>query len=486
MVRCIALVLLGGCLSPADGQFLCEAPDFVCPEGMSCVAGVCRVRAPDAGMRDAGNDASFDAGPLPEESEVCEPIDARDEDGDGAIDEGCVTLGLVHSPVALHYAVSSPEHAYASHFGPELARGGLSYYVAASLATTAYVVRADRAALDQPFGALTLQGAAPGAVSVTDDELEMFADGIQIATRASRDQLFGAFAPIPTTQEPGVQRYPAISRDGLELYYVHLDDIGEQGAIKRVVRPDRASSFGAPELVYEGGELGYLRLSADGRTLRFKIGTEHAFLHRADTVQPFRGAPAIDRRIERSAAYVFQDDAARELWYTLLTEGGNTTDPRAPLPISVLRAEICSPACMFTPIVCNAGETRSADGLHCYGLTDSAGGGYGFALDRCTALYPGSTLVSVHTDQETQDLLPLIGAAPKWLGMVRESVSAEFTWFSGEPFLWTRGTDPRWVPGHPTNGGGDRCALIQIDGTWGSWACAGAIGICERTLWPTW
>jgi hypothetical protein len=490
VIRSILALALGGCFAPASGQFLCDERG-ICPDGMTCVGGVCRAGGIDAGAIDSGaSDAAVDGGAIdggaidggedasfPTDSgmcgaELCEDGATEDDDCDGIIDEGCVGIGFSHSPVRLHALAVANDSGASAHYGPELARGGLSYYVVASTPTTGILQRADRTALDQPFGHLSPASASAAIeiASVTDDELEMFAAGSRIlrASRATRDVMFGAPDPVTELGEEGTS--PSISRDGLELYFV------ARSMIMRSTRADRASAFSDPVSVVAGSDP---RLSADGLTLRFVSGGEHALLIRASTSAAFTGEPIVDRRWGANARLLFQHDAARELWLTIDGE-----DPRTPVTVSVLRVQACDGVCpSVTPISCNAGETRSADGLHCYGLTDAEGAGYGFARDRCRAMYPGSEIMSVHTDDEVDDVLALV-SAPRWLGMVRASITMPFTWFNGEPFLWSGDSDPRWAPGHPTSGPPDNCALLHDDGLWYSWNCQGAIAICERTHWP--
>ena len=181
-----------------------------------------------------------DAGP-PDGSQV----DAGLPDADAALPDGTPTW----SPPELLANVNSS----VNDVHPSISRDGLTLYFSSSRVPTAGqgdIWSATRPSVDQAFGPPQSLGAVNTMENerwpeISDDGLELFfvrdgGDGIMRSTRASTSAAWGAAAAVGINGQS-----PSLSSDGLALYYV--DEFDQ--TVSRVTRTAVGQPSGPPEIV---------------------------------------------------------------------------------------------------------------------------------------------------------------------------------------------------------------------------------------------
>ncbi len=519
MVRAaaFAFVLTGCALAARDGQFLC--PDERCPTGFACVEGVCRAASdapdfdaagldapradvpgldaplPDVPGRDAPGvdvgepptcpdasaplDAPSDAPSTvdaPPPAESCVPdarLGARDENGDGRIDEGCgYFFGGPHMVLSAMPTVGS-------YLGVDLTADGTTL-VTVSGEPDAPVYFAQRAnvmdafALAAPEPRLALAGRRIESVTIRGDGGEVIvsasdADGTSRLYRGVR--CAGAWSGLTPIAElegasPG-ESEPYLRRDGLELLFVRRASGGGAPTILRARRADLA----APWVEESGGIPGSApTMSFDGHTLYYsettgvirvsdRTGLDAAFTP-APTASPALGNPTMSRAMRRLVIL----PATREAYFSHLTDGV-AVPAEAPLARSVFRMQVCRNAACGAVVLTSCVGFLSANRLTCYR-----------APSTMTA-YPAVPCASdqrplaIHSREET-DLIR--GRFPlAWLGMHGRR------WDNDQPLLYDEfSVDPT----------GTECASVEagwpLDPDCMAAVAGGRTVICERELWP--
>jgi hypothetical protein len=493
---------MGVCRVVCDDATPCPTGQ-VCTSFGECVSG--DAGSPDGGSRprdagnraDAGPDAGRDAGaPV----EACTPStlgsSPADEDGDGAIDEGCAwSFGVPHAVTGAHPSAGLVNPT-------ALSSDGLRLWVTAPGAGGARRIHLiDRAALDAPFARSTDVTTALGITSphvvafwLSPDELEIIYDDdarsdsgsdLYRATRASASVPFGPATPIAALNTPGATRDygPKLTDDGLEIFFTRFS--GGVRSMWHARRTSRDTSFEAPSPVNVAGtrdEDAVPLPSADGLTIFFTrraggtwtiqsaarasrstvtFGAPSPFA--ALTAPPYSVVALLSERTRE--AFVFSDRA----W--------------SPGSYGVWRAQICRDGpCPVNAVECPAPAVRSPDGLHCYSL--GADANMDAAIAACAAA--GGHLVTIHSAAEQELVWSTFGSptALVRLGLEETSTVDVFAWITGEPLTYTR-----WHPTEPNPGPGETTALM-VGGSDGQWAdfAASQVGrtVCEAELWPVW
>lgn len=484
-------------VDPDDAQFLCS--DGRCPAGQTCVDGVCRDEPSDvdAGV-DGGVDATIDdatidapdgaeddAGATPE---VCTPTPgvASDEDGDGAIDEGCewhfgsphpvldVDLGIFEhwSPVV----VADPRRLYYAYSGTDPSGEGQSG-----------VYLAQRTSMEERFA---LDGLEPEAVfepstnepvytfAITPDERVLVVQvggELVIAERTSPEVAFGAARTIANGT------HPTIRADGLEVVYV----TGTQ--LRRIVRAARGEEFGAGSLAVNDTSpepASFPRMTPDGRALIYASGGSVVVATRAATDVPFGDVTGLPPVMGHSLSVSF---ATREIYFSV------PASDRSPSAQGVWRMELCRDgACPSRAPVCPVAlEAVGEFGCYARGGMHST---LGAATDFCATIgetSSGASLSSLNSLEEREALVAagLITPAPRvWTGAVTDSLAAglvSYTWPTDEPFVEYR---ELWQTRPAEEDLASRCAESDERGLVAR-SCTGGTTIpalCEVVHWPTW
>lgn len=492
------LLALAGCpYRIPDGRLICTEtedcpPGFVCNAARTCDRGE---GDGDAAIRDAGTsdapvvcdvdgdgdgacaDVDCDDGDdevYPGGVEACtsstDGVAPRDENCDGAIDEGCA------------YHVGEP------HWVTDvLARDGEIDAPRLSFDdTTLYAVALDSAGSRVPM----------------------------MASRA-RNERFSAFTAIPGDwDEGGTDTLPiesfAVSPD-LREALVHFK--GKQTRVSRYGRSSPTSPFVFRELV--GTDLEHASFSPDGLEMVVSTGLGVALASRSALGMPFgsireilsdvrgpafigpdalllvRGDTTLELVIARrvDGTFVVTDEviplpgpfedvtyspAARELFFS----SSRAWAPVSGGSASLWRAEICRDgACPARQVTCatDDGERRSTDGTHCYAVNESIRG-WSQMSSLCGARRDAH-LVSLHSLAE-RDLVAMLAEDLYWIG---GDVTPSNTWDSGE--AWT--TD-FYGPGWPM-GPGDCVQFSTAANEMRNGVCDNPFrGICETELWPVW
>jgi len=511
-----------------DGQFTC--PDGRCPSGMSCGAdAVCHVGAdgsvsdagpdaraeggsgeggmdaqgPDAGAPCTGTDGDGDGSCIPDDcddgdpdvhpgaAELCAPGPSggeRDENCDGAIDEGCDWyFGTPHAVVRGLVPVTGVDV-----FGAAVTHDGLRMYYAVFGLPDLYT--ATRASTDVPFGSPSQVASAGGpvlsmaAVSITSDERSIYVQanesggptGIYTASRTRASDPFGPWMPVSvstTLHQEAV--HPSISADGTELFFADRADATSPSRIYRAT--GLGSTFGTPtEVTFPGvaptDPLRFPRITEDGRTLFVTGPLGPSYAERTDgeltfgPLMPLAHFPSTTSHV--FALYPTYLPETREMFFD-----GYSTDPLvtwAPYGNSIVRVQVCrdGPCPADTAVACpEAGSLFSPDHFHCYFQPTSTSFGFGGARDFCTG---GSHLVSI--DNEAEDTL---AGANGWLGLNNLAPDHSETWSDGTPYVW-----------HPAGFGMSTTvasAVLKTDAGW-AWVATTtpSLPTCEREVWPSW
>lgn len=497
----LALFVVSGCgIAARDGQFLC--PDGRCPGSLVCASdGRCRPPGAitDAGMIDAPPfdapgldvgpvdapplDAPGDAGP----PESCVPSAttraAIDEDMDGAVDEGCTpTYGQPH-------IVLPPMTTRAAYLGFELLDDGLTgVFVRTTLGVPQAVEVVTRPSLVAPFGppetmpSTLISNVGPYGMTVDGTGTEIVLGGLDDALAAHLYETFGSvagrtFGAATTVDELngyGVhQVLPSMTRDGLELFFVGLDDLSGAELVGTIYHARRAALHGAWTSVEMVGPGLYPRPSFDGRTLHAIDGTTGPVVRRRasrdDTFGPAADFPTFGGT-DVIAILPFDFPRTRELFFTYGSTMDGSVPSWAPFNTTIFRNEICPDGDCDSPMVPCAVGTRSPNGLHCYSrLATIRTRPYATAVSECALT--GGHLPTIHSIEEN---LTVRGTETieMWLGLQGS------TWSTGEPFLYED-----WAGAAGT---GAQCFVLGSAG-WVLRGCAmDAAVICETEIWPTW
>lgn len=491
-----------------------------CPDGQVCTSfGEC-LAAPDAGVEDGGSSdggssdaGSADAGPAdagPRE-EVCTPSTAgsspADEDGDGAIDEGCPWhFGVPHAVIQAHSADDLVAVA-------GISEDALRLWMTAPRGDgTRGVFVAERAAVDAPFSAARDITAALGGINATTlvmtaDELEIvFDDDWQTATgsdmyratRVSVSDPFGPPEPITELNTPGAVRDygPRLSPDGLEIFFTRYD--AGARSMWHARRASRTQSFDAPTRIVVPGttdqEAGATP-SADGRTLFFvrDDGDGYRILRatRSDPTTLELDEPVAVPELEGAYSIIAaMSERTREVFVfsSRAWSPGRT--------YGVWRAEICRDGpCPERTIDCPPPGARSPDGLHCYtvpGVSEP----FIEASARCAAA-GGGHLVTLHSAAETSFVLGLVGGGVFWTAANDRATEGTWRWdwpertTFEEPFVNVQWAHQGGFAMEPIGGDAHDCATYDPDFTiqagLNDRACESpAPVVCERELWPAW
>lgn len=490
MLRLVwSMVLVIACsVSPDDGQFLCS--DGRCPAGQTCIDGVCRdgdASERDAGERDAGvDDASLD-GSLLDAGERDGGDDARvvdevctstnqpqiDEDGDGAIDEGCAwSFGNAH-PV-LDVPVGPDLH-----WSPILGGDGTRLYFGYS-GDPSGVYMARRTSVDarfelasEPIRLRSSPSADPiFVVAIDTAETTLVAQAGGTLFRAERPTAGDAFG---TWIEIGPGTHPALRGDGLELVFV----LGAQ--VFRATRSSVGRDFGAPTVALEGDETKqFPRMTPDGRTLFFQgSGGQTHIASRTSVDLPFGDVVVATELPVGSSFSVFP--ATREVFFVAVSEDGPATQ-------SIWRAEVCR------ALPCPPRHTDCPVGFEAigYGCYETSPGGFttiAAARDHCAARE--ATLASVASLGERTrlgDLGFLSSTVSMWTGGFTESLApgmVDYRWPTDEAFV-------EYADAWAVRPVGDDLLSRCIGATTSGWvarSCTGgesARALCQVVRWPTW
>lgn len=478
--------------------------DTPCPTGEACTSfGECVATdagtAPDAGppALDAGPDASpssdagTDAGPP---AEVCTPStpgsSPADEDGDGAIDEGCPWhFGVPHWSSMLRPATaSSGVHT--------LSEDGLRLYLRGDGNALAV---GTRASTNAPFGAPAFvpslesgaQLVAVNGATLSSDEREVIFsrnEELWVARRASASVPFGLPTALGVLNSTATDWAPFLSRDGLELFFASV----RSGTyhIYRSTRPSTDSDdWSAPaQVTFEPtvASVNSPALTADGLTLFFNddAGLMRRATRSSTTETVFTEPSSVDIENTAGSFYYYVSERTRELFFT-----DNAAVAWSPGPgRGIWRAEICRDGpCPARVVDCPTPGVRSPDGLHCYrrhpsevSWTDGAAA--------CAAA--GGHLVTIHSAAEQELVWSNFGGATTnvWLGLQETSSADVFTWLTGEPLAYTA-----WGAGEPNPGAGEAAVIMAgiYDGRWADFPASPPTtvpvsAVCETELWPTW
>lgn len=487
------LSLIACSVDPDDAQFLCS--DGRCPSGQTCVDGVCRDETGgevdsgvDGGVDDAEvPDATTDAPDAPGDdagstSEVCTPTpgSAADEDGDGAIDEGCPWhFGAPHP-------VLDVDLGELDHWSPVVAADPRRlYYAYSDRRGRSGVYLAQRTTTDARFA---LAGLEPARVfesptdepvytfAITPDELVLVVQvgsELVIAERSSPEVAFEDARTVASGT------HPTIRADGLEVVFVS----GTQ--LRRVVRASRGAEFGVGSLAVSDSSpeaASFPRMTPDGRTLLFSSGASLALATRGTTDVPFGDVTGLPPVVGHSLSVSF---ATREIYFSV------PTSDRSPSSQGVWRMELCrdGPCPSRAPVCPAALEAVGEFGCYARGGMHST---LGAATDFCATIgeTSGASLSSLNSLEEREALVAagLITPAPRvWTGAVTDSLNPPvvYTWPTDEPFVVYR--DLWQTP--PVDGDlASRCAEVDDRGLVARSCTGGTMipALCEVVHWPTW
>lgn len=494
-MRLVALLVFSFACSvdPDDGQFLCS--DGRCPSGQTCVDGVCRDEPGgdvDSGVDGGLVDATLDApdgeapdGDAPDAdagagSEVCTPssvagTSAADEDGDGAIDEGCPWhFGAPHPVLDLDRGVEE-------HWSPVVVDDPRRLYFAYSGADGSGVYLAQRASAADRF-AIELE---PERVfdplddrpiytfAITPDERVLVVQvggELVIAERGSPDVAFAESRSL------GLGIHPTIRADGLELVFVR------DNRLLRIVRAGRGAEFGGGSIAVTESPSdvpSYPRMTPDGRTLVYGSGPSLVLATRNETDALFGDVTGLPGVSGHSLSVSF---ATREVYFSV------PSSDFSPGAQGVWRMELCRDgACPSRALTCPP-ALEPVRQLGCYargGMHSTLGAATSF----CTTA--GGTLASINSVGEREELTTagLVSATDSaWTGAVTESLAdgrVAYTWPTDEPFVGYRGL---WRTLPAEGDLASRCAAVDAGGLVARRCDGGATipALCERVHWPVW
>jgi hypothetical protein len=464
--------------------------------------------------------ADVDATP-PAGEERCTPSDATsapaDEDGDGAIDEGCTWhFGKPHWLAPLDGTAGDGRRVFPDWLSPD---GQRLYLTSLVSGTASKIMVATRAGRDQPFGPpVDLRGTglpdhAVVTIALSDDELEAFVAARPVAmpdadtdlyrmVRTSKDGDFGELERLEHLSTEDDEEGIALRADGLEIVYA------ADRVLLRAVRSAPGGAFGAPvplEGVPASG-INAPQLSRDGRTLfYYRPPADRPFrifrAERADPSSVVFAAPEEVTELEPSGQHeVFHPLLAtqtREIFF-------GSTQPWSPTFYAIWRAEICRDGACASRLVMPCAGIRSDDGLHCYSKLDAV---QGQAAAEAACRTAGGHLASITSRAEQDFLWRSFGGEHLWIGSYddrgdlpecnRRGLDGSVAWPC--PWAWEDGT--RWsyaawgepatseLGFEPQEQGNEDCAamFVNYDGLWADLPCGHTYrAICETTLYPVW
>ena len=171
-------------------------------------------------------------------------------------------------------------------WGPDISADGLSLYFARGINWNGDIYVATRASTSEPFGTpqiitelSTLYSEAGPSISA--DGLAIYFAGnmlgnisdLFMATRPDVNSPFGTPVALNTLNTAHNEAAPAITPDGLTIYFRRMYEGGMQQDIWAATRPDTNSMFGVPFLVAELNYPGFSSygpdVSFDGQTIYF-------------------------------------------------------------------------------------------------------------------------------------------------------------------------------------------------------------------------
>jgi hypothetical protein len=478
--------------------------------GLAAACGEVAGSEPDAGV-DAGVDAAVDV------VERCTPSDSTstpiDEDGDGALDEGCPwNVGTPHWLPALDGVAGEGRILFPNWLSPD----GTRLYVTSAVGAASKIMVATRSGRDAPFGPpVDLRGTglpnfAVVTIALSDDEREAFVAARPVATpdadtdlyrmvRAAPGGDFGELELLAQLSTEHNEEGVTLRADGLEIIYA------ADRVLHRALRSTPGGSFGPPVAVEGIPTTGVNspQLSRDGRTLFFyrpPMGRPFRIFRaeRADPASPvFGGVEEMAGLEPLGSLHVFHPMLAAQTRELFLA----SDQPWSPTRYAIWRAELCRDgACQERLIPC-AG-VRSPDGLHCYTRLDAMQSQPAAEAACRTA---GGHLASISSAAE-QALVWSIAAETAWIGAGddrpgvpecnRRSLDSSVAYPC--PWGWEDGT--RWTYDawgnagtplglEPQEEGEEDCAALYAPyaGLWADLGCALMFrAVCETTLYPTW
>jgi hypothetical protein len=459
---------------------------------------------------DAGVDAATE--------ERCTPSDGTsvptDEDGDGAIDEGCPwQVGAPHWLPALDGVAGDGRVLFPNWLSPD----GERLYLTSMLGKASKIMVATRTGRDAPFGpAVDLRGTAlPDhavvTIALSADEREAFVAARPVASPDADTDLYRMVRSAPGGDFGELERLTGLSTDqdeeGVTLRADGLEIVYATGrGLRRALRTAPGGSFGEP-VALEGvpaTDVNSPQLSRDGRTLfyyRPPAGRPFRIFRaeRADVASPVFGAPEEMTDLEPSGQlHVFHPLLAEQTRELFL----GSDQPWSPTRYAIWRAELCRDgACTPRRVTC-AG-VRSPDGLHCYTRLDAAQSQPAAEAACRTA---GGHLASIASAAEHALIWSTFGGTSLWIGAVddrpgvpecnRRSLDGTgaypcaWGWEDGERWTfdaWGNAGSPLGL--EPQEEGEEDCAAMyeHYAGQWADLPCATALqAVCETTLYPVW
>jgi hypothetical protein len=436
-----------------------------------------------------------------------------DEDGDGAIDEGCAwNFGTPHAMPAPMGVAWEKNLVTPSWISPD----GLRLYVTYRTdfgrhGAVHLITRASRLA---PFGApVPVAGLDLGNFSVTgftlsSDEREAYFEAeaagagqtdIYRATRASRDGQFSALARVDALSSDGNDERPALRVDGREIL------LAQGRRLYRAVRASTDEPFGAAEPLrgIPDGDVNSPSPSLDGRSIVYYAvasGTFRLFrAERSDVASATFGDPVEIVSAEPSGAHEVFTPVLSETTHELFFA---SSQPWSPTYYALWRIRICRDAgCVSDPIPC-AG-VRSPDGMHCYTKLASTQS-WSAAETLCTQ--NGGHLATISSQAEQDLVWSRFGGEGLWIGAYDDrGTIAEcnsrgiggavfpcaFGWESGEAWTFSRWFSSAAVAEPEEGAAGQDCGALwrdpTYDGMWADIACSETFrAVCESVAIPTW
>lgn len=487
----ILALALACSVDPDDAQFRCS--DGRCPSGQVCVDSLCRDELAgdsgvdggplDAAVDDAAvDDATIDAPDAPDAdagstSEVCTPArgTAADEDGDGAIDEGCPWhFGRPHPVLDVDRGVSE-------HWSPVVVADSRRLYFAYSGERSGvYLAQrstpSTRFALDlepeRVFESPTVEPIYTFTITPDERVLVVQVGGeLVVSERESADAAFTDIRMI------GMGTHPTICADGHEIVFVRGFDL------VRIARGRRGEEFGPASLAVTDSSPeapAFPRMTPDGRSLFYTRGSVLVTATRNATDAPFGDVTGLPDVAGHSLAVSF---ATREVYFSL---PGSDSSPSEQ---GVWRMELCRDGpCPAQEFECPSTLEPVPGLLGCYGVGGMVST-FGAAADFCETA--GGTLASINSAGERNALFAagyLSLSDPVWSGAVTDSLApalVAYTWPTDEPFVEYR---ELWQT-RPSEGDlAARCAMVTNSGLLARRCDSGAMvaALCERVHWPFW
>lgn len=430
----------------------------------------------------------------------------RDENCDGAIDEGCAwhfgTPHWITRPLVAGAPID-PNYNIIGSLSPD---SGALYFVhcpsfAAGVRCTSYV--AERTSRASPFG--TPRPLAGPSFATYSGPIPIFtSDGTEAYFAASTGPgvrgdiyratpldaaTFGAFELVTELATPdGAEEGITFSRDGLEMI------LTRNRQLYRSTRASRTSPWSAPVALtgIPFPEVNAPSLTPDGRTLFF-YGRAAAGLpyriyrtERGDLTSGTFGTPVELTELDPGDLNEYFlpviSTRTREIFFG--AAGGWT-----PAGYGIWRAQICRDGpCPNEEIPCPAPGRRSLDRTHCY-TPGPSGATQADARAACMARTPAAHLATLHSEAERTLVWRFFGSSASidgtlWMGATDSRVEGTWEWETGEPVTYLR-----W-------GGGDPNSGTAANGLALWWAYDGLLAdeaqsqayryVCETELWPTW